>query len=202
MADAGPWPEGSWHETLDNTARPVPGGRQVVAVDVSWDRSRSYIARCGHDAEGVPVVGIDQDRPGVDWILDWLLTNRDSFEKIVVQSNGAPATTVFDEVENAHLPDGRPAGLPVIGWKSTDLSGATATLYDRLETRRLKHLSHPGLDAAATSAAVKVMAQGGWVVDRVKSPTDAAPLIAVIGAVWAAETLGPPATYPILESVL
>jgi len=200
MADAGPWPEGSWLATLDNTARPV--GRQVVAIDVSWNRARTYIARCGHDEAGIPVVGIAEDRPGTDWVVDWLIAHRDSFEGIVVQSNGAPATTVFNEIENACLSDGSAAGLPVIGWKGTDLATATGMMFDRLEGRKIRHLAHPGLDAAATSASVKVLSQGGWVIDRAKSVTDAAPLQAVIGAVWGTETLAPPQpTYDLLRSV-
>ncbi|MDR3664156.1 MAG: hypothetical protein P4L86_27845 [Mycobacterium sp.] len=38
-------------------------------------------------------------------------------------------------------------------------------------------------------------------IDRAKSPSDAAPLIACIGAVWGMETLAPKATYDILSSV-
>ncbi len=199
--DVGPWPEGSWLDTLDNKARPAPGSRQVVCIDVSWNRSRTFIARCGHDAEGIPIVGIQEDRPGVDWVLDWVLVNRGSFEAIVVQSNGAPSTTIFNEIENAYLPDGQPAHLPVIGWKGTDLSAATGMMFDRLESRRIRHLAHPGLDAAATSAAVKVLSQGTWVIDRAKSVSDAAPLQAVIGAVWGVETLAPEPTYDLLQSV-
>jgi hypothetical protein len=120
--DVGPWPEGSWSATLDNAARPAAGSRQVVCVDVSWNRARTYVARCGHDADGAPVVGIQEDRPGTDWVLDWLIANRDSFEGIVIQSNGAPVTSLQPDIENAHLPDGRAAELPVIAWKGTDLS--------------------------------------------------------------------------------
>ena len=200
--DVGPFPEGSWLATLDNAARPVAGGRQVVCIDVSWNRSRTFVARCGHDHNGVPVVGIEEDRPGTDWVLDWLLANRGSFEGVVVQSNAAPVSSLLPDIENACLPNGSAAGLPVIGWKGTDLSAATGMLFDRLESRKIRHLAHPGLDAAAMSAAVKVLGAGGWVIDRAKSVTDAAPLQAVIGAVWGAETLAPQDTYDILQSVL
>ena len=37
VGDVGPWPEGSWLDTLDNSARPAPGSRQVVAIDVSLE---------------------------------------------------------------------------------------------------------------------------------------------------------------------
>ncbi len=199
--DAGPWPEGSWLATLDNTARPAPGSRQVVCVDVSWNRARTYVARCGHDQDGAPVVGIQEDRPGTDWVVDYLIAHRGTFEGIVIQSNSAPVTSLLPDIENAHLPDGRPAELPVVAWKGVDLSSATAMLFDALESRKIRHLAHPGLDAAATSAAVKVLGAGGWVIDRAKSVSDAAPLIACIGAVWSLETLGPPATHDLLQSV-
>ena len=111
---------------------------------------RTYIARCGHDADGVPVVGIAEDRPGVDWVLDWLLAHRDSFEGIVIQTNGAPVTSLLSDIENAHLPDGRPAELPVIAWKGTDLSSATACCSTLWSPARSGIWPHPGLDAAAT----------------------------------------------------
>jgi hypothetical protein len=176
-------------------------GRQVVCVDVSWNRARTYIARCGHDEAGVPVVGIAEDRPGTDWVLDWLIAHRGSFESIVVQSNGAPVTSLYGDIEYAHTADGRAAQLPLISWKGTDLSAATGMMFDRLESRKIRHLAHPGLDAAATSAAVKVLGHGGWVIDRAKSVTDAAPLQAVIGAVWGVETLAPRRSHDLLQSV-
>lgn len=183
-------------------ARPAADSRQVVCIDVSWNRARTFIARCAHDADGIPVVGIQEDRPGTDWVLDWLLAQRDTFEAVVVQSNNAPVSSLLPDIENAHLPDGSPAQLPVIAWKGVDLAGATGRLFDLLESRKVRHLQHPGLDAAATSAAVKVLGAGGWVIDRAKSVSDAAPLIATIGAVWGMETLGPPVEYDILASVL
>jgi hypothetical protein len=94
----------------------------------------------------------------------------------VLQSNGAPVTSLYADMENARLSDGSAAQLPLIDWKGTDLAAATGMMFDRLDTRKIRHLAHPGLDAAATSAAVKVLAQGSWLIDRAKSITDAAPL--------------------------
>jgi hypothetical protein len=199
MADAGPWPEGSWAATLDNTARPV--GRQVVCVDVSWNRLRTYIARAGRDEADSTVVGIAEDRAGTDWVLGWLLAQRDSYEQIVIQANGAPVTSLYTELENAMLPDGTPAKLPLLDWKGSDLASATGIMFDRLDQRKIRHLAHPGLDSAATTAAVKILSAGSWLIDRAKSANDAAPLQAAIGAVWGAETLAPVTDYNILESV-
>lgn len=183
MAEAGPFPEGSWRATLDNDVRPVSGSRQVACVAVSWNRRRAYVARAGHDEDGAPVGGIAADRAGTDWVVPWLVEYQDSFDGVVVQSNGAPETSLIDDIEKA--------GLKMIAWAGPDLGIATGITFDRLDKRRIRHLAHPGLDAAATSASVKVLSQGAWVIDLAKSPTDAAPLKAFIGAVWGLETLEP-----------
>lgn len=183
MSDAGPFPESSWADTLDNTARPAEGSPRVVCVDVSWSRTHAYVARVGLDDDGKPVAGISADRSGTDWVIPWLVEHQDGFAAVVMQSNGAPVTSLIE--------DAKAEGLNVIEWGGADLGIATGKVWDHMNERTLRHLEHPGLDAAATSAAIKVLAQGAWVIDRAKSPTDAAPLQAVIGAVWGLETLEP-----------
>lgn len=191
MAEAGPFPEGSWRETLDNTAKADPEAPRMVALAMSWNRGKFYIARASRTEDGTPVAGIAADRAGSDWVIPWLIEHRDTYSGIVIQSNGAPETSLLDDITNATLPNGEPANLPVIAWAGPDLGSATGLVFDRLDKRRIRHLAHPGLDAAATSASVKVLSQGAWVIDLATSPTDAAPLKAFIGAVWAAETAAP-----------
>ena len=181
MAEAGPFPEGSWRETIDNDARPDPDAPRMVCLAMNWNRSKCYIARAGKTADGIPVAGIVMDKPGTDWVLPWLIENRESYSGIVIQSNGAPETALMDDIKNADL--------PVVPWGGADLGSATGVVFDRLERRAIRHLQHPGLDAAATTASVKVLSQGAWVIDLARSPSDAAPLKAFIGAVWATETI-------------
>ena len=191
MAEAGPFPEGSWRETQDNEARPADDSKRMVCLSMSWNRSKCYIARAAKDTEGVPVAGIAADRAGTEWVIPWLIENRDSYSGIVIQANGAPETALMDDISNAALDNGEPANLPVVPWAGPDLGSATGVVFDRLDKRKIRHLSHPGLDAAATTASVKVLSQGAWVIDLATSPTDAAPLKAFIGAVWAVETAAP-----------
>jgi len=191
MAEAGPFPEGAWRETADDTATPAADSPRMVCVAMSWNRSKCYIARAARDDDGNTVVGIAADRNGTDWVIPWLIDNRDTYSGIVIQSNGAPETSLIEDIGHALLPDRAPANLPLISWAGPDLGSATGIMFDRLDKRRIRHLSHPGLDAAATSASVKVLSQGAWVIDLAASPTDAAPLKAAIGAVWAAETASP-----------
>ena len=191
MAEAGPFPEGSWRETLDNDAAPAADTPRMICLAMSWNRSKCYIARAARDAEGNPVVGIAADRNGNDWVIPWLIENRGTYSGIVIQSNGAPETSLVDDITTARLPDGTAANLPVVAWAGPDLGSATGIMFDRLDKRRIRHLAHPGLDSAATSASVKVLSQGAWVIDLAASPSDAAPLKAAIGAVWAVETATP-----------
>ncbi|MEI6029452.1 MAG: terminase [Betaproteobacteria bacterium] len=191
MAEAGPFPEGSWRETLDNEARPDDNTERFVAVAMSWNRSKCYIARAAHDKDGNTVVGIAAERTGSDWVIPWLLEHRDTYAGIVIQSNGAPETSLIEDISNALLPDRTPANLSLVAWAGPDLGSATGIMFDRLDKRRIRHLAHPGLDNAATSASVKVLSQGAWVIDLATSPSDAAPLKAAIGAVWAVETASP-----------
>jgi len=187
MAEAGPFPEGAWRETLDNDARPDPDSPRIVCLSMSWNRGRCYIARAGKTADGIPVGGIAADRAGTDWVIPWLIDNRDSYSGIVIQSNGAPETALIEDIGLAD--DG---SLPILPWGGADLGSATGLIFDRLERRAIKHLAHPGLDAAATTASIKVLSQGAWVIDLANSPTDAAPLKAFIGAIWALETAPKP----------
>ena len=191
MNDAGPFPEGSWRETLDNDARPADDSARYVCLSMSWNRGKCYIARAAKDADGAPVAGIAAERTGSDWVIPWLIEHRDTYNGIVIQSNGAPETSLIDDINNAVSPSGTPANLPVMLWGGPDLGSATGIVFDRLDKRHIRHLAHPGLDAAATSASVKVLSQGAWVIDLASSPTDAAPLKAFIGAVWATETATP-----------
>ena len=191
MNDAGPFPEGSWRETLDNDARPADDSARYVCLSMSWNRGKCYIARAAKDSDGAPVAGIAAERTGSDWVIPWLIEHRETYNGIVIQSNGAPETSLIDDINNAVSASGTPANLPVMLWGGPDLGSATGIVFDRLDKRHIRHLAHPGLDAAATSASVKVLSQGAWVIDLASSPTDAAPLKAFIGAVWATETATP-----------
>lgn len=175
-ADTGPFDATAWAATLDAGSAIASGTRHVVGVDVSWNRSRAYIALAGHRADGVAHVEITADRAGTDWVTGWLTERTDRIDAVVLQANGAPVSSLLAELVAA--------GLPVIAWAGPDLGRATGQTYDLIERRAVRHLPHPGLDTAATTAAVKP-AGDAWVIDRRRSPHDAAPLIAVIAALWA-----------------
>ncbi|MCV7255329.1 terminase [Mycobacterium hackensackense] len=191
MADAGPFPDGAWSDSLANDQRPSEDSLLMVSVAVNMSRSRAFIARGGFTEDGDVVAGIKADRAGVDWVVPWLVENRDTFSAVVIQSSGAPATSLIDAIEGATLPDGKSADLRVIPWGGADEHVGCSDVFDLLdrdednpEKRKLHHLAHPGLDAAATSAHVKFLSKGAWVLDPIRSPTDVYPLQALIGLTW------------------
>lgn len=189
MLGSGPFPEGSWEATLDDTQKPADTSAQVVCVSVSKYRSKSYIARAGWTEDGKPVVGIAEERAGTDWIIPWLVKNRATYEHVVAQDKGAPVSSLWHELESARDTEG--SRLPLVPWTATDVAPATGIMFDRLLRRDVYHLSHPGLDDAALSALPKILSRSAFEIDPVKSPTDVQPLQAAIGALWALEAVPP-----------
>lgn len=178
----GPFPEGSWAASEDAGAKPAVGSKIVVCVEVSNRREQTYITRAGMgevnvDGTKTAVVGVREDRPGTDWVKNYLVENRKSFAAVVIRSgSGAPAGALLKDLQDARL--------PVTEWKGADIAAAHSQMIDRLRDKTIKHLPHGLLDMAATSAAEKQTTGGGYVIDDPKSPTDTAALYAVEGAVW------------------
>jgi hypothetical protein len=177
-SDGGPFPEGCWVDTQDDKATPAPGARSAICIEVSsGQRERTYIARAALDCNAEPVLGIWADQAGSDWVVDWLTANRDGYAVVVLRSGaGTPALSLLDQIEAAQL--------PLEPWSAADVSAAHGLMFDNIRDGKARHRSHPGLDMAATSAAIKVQAGGGWIIDPRNSPSDVAPLMAAMGAVW------------------
>lgn len=180
----GPFLEGSWVATTDETAAPSPESKIAVCVEVSNRREQTYIARAGLMPDGKAVVGVREDRSGTDWVVDYLKENRKSFAAVIIRSGAAsPVQSLLAEMRNVRL--------PVVEWKGIEIPAAHGQMYDQLRDDQIRHLPHGGLDSAATSAVEKILPGGGWYVDYNKSPTDTAPLLAAIGAVWGLGSLPP-----------
>lgn len=181
-SDGGPFPAESWATTSDTAPNVNTGAAASVCLEIPPDRTRAYLARASLDMQGNPVFGIWEDQPGTEWVLPFLKKHRTRYNVIVIRiGSRIPAASMAAEIEDAKL--------PFIKWAATDVSAAHGQMFDALRDNKIRHLSHPGMDSAATSAATKVGPEGGWVLDPMKSPTETAPLMAGIGAVWGLQNL-------------
>lgn len=197
----GPFPSGSWQQGIDEDSRVSDGQPVVACIDLSWDRSIAHIAFAGFRDDGIAHAEVVASRAGVDWVIPWL-TSPDRtrvIRGVVWQVNGAPVSSLTDELKKSDL--------PLIEWQGADLGRATGSFYDLvrqvvpvedqmrelseqeksdyLDTLRpgVYHRSQPLLDVAANTAVTKPSGDS-WLWDRAKSPTDIAPLVALTGATW------------------
>lgn len=202
MAGSGPFPNGAWHRTLDTkearAARGVVRDQDRPAcygVDMSHNRQMIYVAMAFWDTEGRIRVEIVAKRAGPDWVIPWL---KDPARKVkpnhlAMQTRGATISSMHRAFTDA--------GINVTPWEGSELAGWHGLFYDlvrvaapdespegesedaRRERVRFSHGLQPVLDIAATTAQIRALGDGGWAVDRDKSPEDAAPLVAAIAAV-------------------
>lgn len=209
----GPFPPGTWEAGVDATSR-IPRANAVsYCVDVSWDRSWSYIGVAGFRKDGRPHVEIVAARAGTDWVVDWFETRAPDLDedydaepmRVVVQAKGAPASSLVSELEGIE-------GVEVVPWGGADLGAACGLFYDWVKKTKLverdgkkpkrkglAHLPQPVLDVAAGTAVSKPLGDA-WAWNRKGSPTDIAPLVAVTGALWDAMQHEPEDTESVYET--
>jgi hypothetical protein len=154
-----------------------------------------HIAVGFFDKEGRVRGEIAASRPGTEWVIPWLQSPDRKIKPqfVTIQTNGAGISAMDSAFEQA--------GIELVPWAAGDLGRASGITYDelaaaapdpgdleedgspRLPVITLTHGSQPVLDVAAATARVK-KAGDTFLIDRINSPEDAAPLVAFVGVVW------------------
>lgn len=185
----GPFPPGSWEQGTnavivdpDGTQSLAPGDRivgpVVACVDQSHDRSQTWIAFGGRRPDGQAQVEVVAGRHGTEWVRDWLLERSDRVTAVTGQTKGAPVSSLMKRLkEDAEFT------IEVVDWTGGDLIGGHGEAFDAVRDVKVRHNPQPVLDQAAASAVLRQLGEGA-VIDRRRSPTDAAPLVAFEGALW------------------
>lgn len=199
----GPFPPGAWEkghnetvEDADGTVRLAEGngivGKVRACVDMSADRSMTYIAFAGWRDDGAPQVELVAQRRGHEWIGEWLMERRDRISELTGQTNSAPISDAMQTLDQD-----REFTIPVVKWASGDLMAAHGITFDAVRDGVVRHNPQPVLDVAAATAVLKKLGDG-FVINRQASPADAAPLVAFEGALWLLlrHTLEPPPPPP------
>lgn len=193
VAAESPFGQGVWESRHDPKSTIAQGSPIVLSVDVSHNREMSYFAVAGWRADGAAHVEVIAQRAGTEWIVPTLV---DKFagigaKSIVVQGKGAPASALIEHLQAA--------GLPVMECGGSDLGAAMGVFYDAVRNGQVFHLAQPVLDVAAATAVLKQLGDV-FVINRSKSPTDVAPLIAAEQAYWGLTVLASRAEKPTVSS--
>lgn len=193
----GPFPPGVWEEGQnkpeigpDSSTRIAEEDRIVSDVTVglaqSSDREYVYMARAGYRADGQPQVELVAARHGTEWTFGYLMNSkrRDSIKGVTGQSKGAQVSALMEDLSEAKSDPEIPFDVPVIPWQGTDLTNGWARYMDFVTEKKLRHHKQPPLDLAATTAVLKTFSGGATIPDDKASPSDTAPLMATVAALW------------------
>ena len=160
------------------------GSRTVWGVDVSKDRSMTWLAAAVLNEDGVPVVTMRVKRAGMLWLPGFAeeLAEASGQREFAVPAKGCPAMEFVPELEKR--------GLAVRAVDGTQFALATGRFKDRLRSGSLLHIAQQAVDAAVPAAVVKRYAENeGW--DRHGSQLDISGLVAESIALYGLEVLEP-----------
>lgn len=178
-AREGPFSEDEIRACVDDGSEIAEDSPIALAVEVSVDRSKSYLAVAGWRSDGLPHVEIIQERAGTEWLAGTLSEGLE-FEPfaVVAQGKGAPVSSVIRYIEGA--------GVPVTKCQGLDTQVAATGFSDRLKRGSVRFRDDSSL-MLALAEAVKKSFGDSWEWSRKASPVDVAPLIAAGEALWILE---------------
>lgn len=157
----------------------VIDGPVALFVDVTVDRSRSVIAVCGaQSGTGIPQVEIAVVKSGTDWVAAKITDMIATHDVTAVGArSGGPVASLLPDLRS--VCDETQTEFVKIG--SGEFSGQCGAFYDAVMDDRLRHRGDTRLGDALT-AARKHQVLDAWSWERTRVDTDAAPLVAVTGA--------------------
>lgn len=189
--EPGIFPAEDWKATTDPRSRRRPDAAAWAAVDINFERTKSYIGVAAERSDGRWHNEVVAAARGTDWILPWFTDSRrvGKFEGVVIQARGAPASGLIETL--------REAGVPVVELGGPDLTRAYGEFYDKLTEHRLRHRPSPTLDEAAAVGQARPLGDA-WVLDRKKN--DCSAVIACVQATWGASKPPEPVYVSAYES--
>lgn len=176
----------------------VIDGPVALFVDVTVDRSRSVIAVCGaQSGTGIPQVEIAVVKSGTDWVTAKITDMIATHDVTAVGArSGGPVASLLPDLRS--VCDETQTEFVKVG--SGEFSGQCGAFYDAVMDDRLRHRGDTRL-GDALAAARKHQVLDAWQWERTRVDTDAAPLVAVTGAL-ALHARRNDNTYNVMDSIL
>lgn len=178
-----PFPLGSWEGGTDPDSYIREDSELFWGVELSQDRKWTTIAVCGMREDGNFHVELVDRRIGTEWAVDWFRqrTLKYGEMRLCFQERGAPVSGLAEQI--ATLP-----GIVRMAQGGPDLTAGWNRFYDAVaacapnDNRggvKVFHLPQPALDTPGRTCQLRNLGGGIMLPDRVKSPDDISPLMAV-----------------------
>ena len=182
-----PFPDGAWDAGVDVASCIAGESELYYGIDLSQDRRWTTIGVCGLREDGNWHVEVVARRVGTEWAIEWFRARQmRGTMKLAFQSRGAPVSGLAEQI--CTLPN-----VERMAVEGSDLPSGWGRFWDGVAAcdperggTRIYHLPQPVLDAPAKTAQIRQLGGGAAVIDRSKSPDDAAPLMACVVAFSAA----------------
>lgn len=174
----------------------IPADAEIsLAAAIDIDRTQGAIAAGWIDNNGDPMLEIIDVRPGTSWLKSRLddLGKRHGVKGVCVDAIG-PSGPLADEINRTARPG---HGIELIPVTVRDLTSASAELYDRIVTGRVKIRPDRDLDLAAEIVTRRRLGDA-WTWSRRGSAGSIAALEAATLALFAANHRPAPAAAPLI----
>lgn len=178
-----PFPEGTWTESMDESSCIREDSELFWGIEMSSDRKYTVIAVCGMREDGNYHVEIVERRIGSEWALDWFRQRAPKYGemKLCFQGRGAPVSGLAEQICTID-------GIKRMAQEGPDLSAGWNRFYDAVaactptDNRggvKVFHVPQPVLDTPGRTCQMRNLGGGIMLPDRIKSPDDISPLMAV-----------------------
>ena len=178
-----PFPEGAWLGGQDPESFIREDSELFWGIEMSSDRKYTVIAVCGLREDGNYHVEIVDRRIGSEWAIEWFKQRAPKYGemKLCFQGRGAPVSGLAEQICTVE-------GVTRMAQEGPDLSAGWNRFYDAVAASspkdnrggiRVFHISQPVLDTPGRTCQLRNLGGGIMLPDRVKSPDDISPLMAV-----------------------
>ena len=178
-----PFPEGAWLGGQDPESFIREDSELFWGIEMSSDRKYTVIAVCGLREDGNYHVEIVDRRIGSEWAIEWFKQRAPKYGemKLCFQGRGAPVSGLAEQICTIE-------GVTRMAQEGPDLSAGWNRFYDAVAASSPKdnrggikvfHIPQPVLDTPGRTCQLRNLGGGIMLPDRVKSPDDISPLMAV-----------------------
>lgn len=178
-----PFPDGAWMGGQDEGSYIREDSELFWGIELSQDRKWTTIAVCGMREDGNYHVELVERRIGTEWAVDWFRQRALKYGemKLCFQERGAPVSGLAEQIATLNGVTRMAQGGPDLsaGWNRFYDAVAACAPNDNRGGVKVFHLPQPALDTPGRTCQLRNLGGGIMLPDRVKSPDDISPLMAV-----------------------